>query len=102
MTNEQAGSPPKEKKEKKFRGVVVISRELCKGCSFCIEFCPTHVLELDKGFNAKGYHPPFLAKPDGCTGCDMCGLYCPDFAIYGYREKNEEPAPVPVPEGGAK
>ncbi len=103
MTNEQAGSPPKETKEKKFRGVVVISRETCKGCGFCVEFCPTHVLELDKGFNAKGYHPPVFAHPDKCTGCDMCGLYCPDFAIFGYREKNEEKAEkAPVAQGGAR
>jgi 2-oxoglutarate ferredoxin oxidoreductase subunit delta len=72
--------------KKKARGVVVINRENCKGCAFCVEFCPPKVLELEKGYNVKGYHPPFLAKPDGCTGCDMCGLMCPDFAIYGYRE----------------
>ena len=38
-----------------------------------------------------------------CTGCDMCGLYCPDFAIFGYREKNEEKAEkAPVVQGGAR
>lgn len=77
-------------KKKNFRGVVVIKNESCKGCAFCVEFCPLGALELDKGYNAKGYHPPFLAKPELCNGCDMCGLYCPDFAIFGYREKLEE------------
>jgi len=23
--------------------------------------------------------------PDKCSGCDLCGMYCPDFAIYGKR-----------------
>ena len=89
MTEENTAEPPKEKKLKKnLGGVVKIERELCKGCGFCVEFCPTHVLELDKGFNAKGYHPPVFAHPENCNGCDMCGLFCPDFTIFGYREKD--------------
>ena len=85
MNTESSGAA----KAKKFRGVVVISRETCKGCAFCVEFCPTKALDLETGYNAKGYHPPTLARPEACNGCDMCGLFCPDFAIYGYREKAE-------------
>jgi 2-oxoglutarate ferredoxin oxidoreductase subunit delta len=85
-------SPAPVKKARKFRAVVPINRELCKGCGFCVEYCPLDALALEPGYNAKGYHPPFLAKPEVCNGCDMCGLYCPDFAIYGYREKVEEAA----------
>ncbi len=85
-------SAPAAKKEKKFRGVVVVNRDNCKGCAFCVEFCPTEALELEGDYNAKGYHPPYLATPEKCNGCDMCGLYCPDFAIFGYREKLEASA----------
>ena len=83
MTTETAPAP----KKKSFKGVVVVNRENCKGCAFCVEFCPLEALDLEEGYNAKGYHPPYLAKPEKCNGCDMCGLYCPDFAIFGYREK---------------
>ncbi|MBN2242299.1 MAG: ferredoxin family protein [Acidobacteria bacterium] len=75
------------KKSKEPRGKVFINSELCKGCGFCIEFCPTNVLEFSNTFNSKGYHPPAAARPENCTGCDLCGIYCPDFAIFGILMK---------------
>jgi 2-oxoglutarate ferredoxin oxidoreductase subunit delta len=69
------------------RGTVQIVVERCKACGFCVEFCPTKVLELSSAFNSKGYHPPHAVNPDKCSGCDLCGMYCPDFAIYGFRTK---------------
>ena len=67
------------------KGSVFIIIERCKGCGFCVEFCPTHVLSLSSAFNSKGYHPPHVVASEKCSGCDLCGLYCPDFAIYGAR-----------------
>ena len=42
------------------KGQVAITVERCKGCGFCVEFCPTHVLALSSAFNSKGYHPPHV------------------------------------------
>lgn len=67
------------------KGQVALVIERCKGCGICVEFCPTHVLELSSAFNSKGYHPPNVVKPDKCSGCGLCGMYCPDFAIFGWR-----------------
>jgi 2-oxoglutarate ferredoxin oxidoreductase subunit delta len=67
------------------KGSVQIVVERCKACGFCVEFCPTHVLELSSAFNAKGYHPPYMVNPEKCSGCDLCGMYCPDFAIFGFK-----------------
>lgn len=83
----QSGTPPKVKPRSKFRGIVVVERERCKGCGFCVEFCPTDALSLEPEFNRKGYHPPFVVEQQRCNGCNLCGLYCPDFAIFGVREK---------------
>jgi 2-oxoglutarate ferredoxin oxidoreductase subunit delta len=69
---------------KKSVGTVVITAERCKGCGFCVEFCPSKALTLSDQYNAKGYHPPVLISQDLCNGCNMCGLLCPDFAIYGF------------------
>ncbi len=77
----------KEKKKRKAKGTVYIKDELCKGCGFCIEFCPLHILAFSEKFNAKGYHPPELIDDDRCSGCDICGMYCPDFAIFGEKFK---------------
>lgn len=73
---------------RKGKGTVFVKEAVCKGCSFCVDFCPTHALEFAKEFNPKGYHYPWLARPEDCTGCDLCGLYCPDFAIHGVRFKD--------------
>ncbi len=78
---------PETKKAKGPRGVVILSTELCKGCGFCIEFCPSGVLEFSTEFNSKGYHPPCVVNADACTGCGLCGMYCPDFAIFGIIKK---------------
>jgi 2-oxoglutarate ferredoxin oxidoreductase subunit delta len=74
----------------KGKGIVFVRADICKGCSYCIDFCPTHALEFSREFNHKGYHYPTLAKPEACSGCDLCGLYCPDFAIYAVRLKDLE------------
>ena len=77
-------------KAKRASGVVYVDVKRCKGCGFCIEFCPPGVLEFSVEFNAQGYHSPRLTDPEGCTGCDLCGLYCPDFAIYAVMIKKEQ------------
>jgi 2-oxoglutarate ferredoxin oxidoreductase subunit delta len=73
------------------KGRVSIVVERCKACGFCVEFCPTKVLALSSAFNSKGYHPPHVIAPDKCSGCDLCGMYCPDFAIYGHKIQVPKP-----------
>lgn len=80
---------PDATKTKGPRGIVTVNVELCKGCGFCVEFCPAGVLAFSDEFNSKGYHPPHAIKPEVCTGCDLCGLYCPDFAIFGILLKDK-------------
>jgi 2-oxoglutarate ferredoxin oxidoreductase subunit delta len=72
------------------KGKVKILAERCKGCAFCVEFCPTKVLALSPEYNAKGYHPPQVLDIEKCSGCDLCGMYCPDFAIHGWKVTDEK------------
>ena len=88
-------------KARRVRGVVTITAGRCKGCGFCIAFCPPQVLRFSSQSNPQGYHPPELLNPEGCTGCDLCGLYCPDFAIYAVMRRDPLP-PSPGPESGGE
>jgi 2-oxoglutarate ferredoxin oxidoreductase subunit delta len=27
-----------------------------------------------------------VINPEKCSGCDLCGMFCPDFAIFGHRD----------------
>lgn len=46
----------------------------CKGCAFCVEFCPKDVYRMEDG-------RPVVEKPELCTGCALCVAICPEFAI---------------------
>jgi len=61
---------------------IVIIETRCKGCSFCIEFCPKDVLERDSKLNVRGIHPPRVKDEQSCVGCGICEEVCPDFAIF--------------------
>lgn len=63
------------------RGEILVINERCKGCGFCVEYCPRDVLELSADFNSKGYHPPVAKRIDRCTICGLCEALCPEFAI---------------------
>ena len=63
-------------------GDVKIDKEQCKGCEFCIEYCPRDVLELSPDFNRKGYHYPIILKQGACVDCGLCEMICPEFSIF--------------------
>lgn len=63
-------------------GEIHVLLERCKGCGWCIEFCPRSVLKVSDETNSKGYHPPKGEQTDACVSCGLCELLCPEFAIY--------------------
>jgi len=68
------------------RGWIVVDELFCKGCENCVHECPQQVLALDmEHLTPKGYHPVTLIA-DGCTGCAICAIICPEAALTVYRE----------------
>ena len=72
------------------KGIVHILEDRCKGCEYCVDYCPKDVLKLSTHFNQKGYHPPFVLKPDDCVNCHYCEIICPEFAIYSVEDPSTE------------
>jgi len=72
-------------------GNVHIDIEQCKGCEFCIEYCPKDVLALSKDFNRKGYHYPIIVKQGACVNCTLCEMICPDFSIFVVAGESTHP-----------
>jgi len=64
------------------QGIIHVIEERCKGCGFCVEFCPRGVFIISTRANLKGYHPPEITDSSQCADCGLCALLCPDFAIY--------------------
>ncbi|MCG6551118.1 MAG: 4Fe-4S dicluster domain-containing protein [Candidatus Magnetominusculus sp. LBB02] len=69
------------------KGKITISKELCKGCTFCVTACPKKILRLSKEFNSSGYFPAIVDNMELCTGCAMCAEMCPEIAIEVWREQ---------------
>ena len=71
-------------------GTIAVDENLCKACELCIENCPMQVIALDKNYiTPRGFHPAAIYK-EGCTGCGICAVICPEAAITVYREKRVE------------
>lgn len=70
------------KSSKKSNNKIHINLKRCKGCGFCIEFCPTKTLKFSDTYGEKGYRFPVVEDESKCVGCKLCEKYCPDFAIW--------------------
>ncbi len=84
------------------RGEVVIFEDRCKGCGFCVEYCPRDVLVLSERFNRKGYHPPEVLRRGECLNCSLCEMICPEFAIFSIEVAAAAAAPAGTAAAGAE
>jgi len=63
-TDERKGTTPE----------ITIRAEWCKACEFCVMFCPTDVLRMERTL-------PVVVDARRCSRCQLCVAVCPDFAI---------------------
>jgi len=73
-----------EKTQAKSR--VAIDENYCKGCGFCVEFCPKGCIVISKDkVSSQGYLLPVFERPERCTGCGICGIMCPAMSLEVYK-----------------
>ena len=81
---------------KKGKYAIEVYNSWCKRCGICVAFCPTEALAQDE------FGAVYVKDPDRCTGCQLCELRCPDFAIQvRTSRRKEEKAPPEVREGNS-
>ena len=81
---------PFDQAEKAIRPAkVLIDKERCKGCGYCVEFCPREALVMSDELSSKGYTLAAVADESKCLGCGLCDILCPEFAIHVVSNYNE-------------
>jgi 2-oxoglutarate ferredoxin oxidoreductase subunit delta len=80
---EKIRHPPIDKeKMEQVQAEIHLLKDQCKGCGYCIEYCPRKVLEESEEINARGVRPPKVVDNSKCIICSFCTAVCPDFAIF--------------------
>jgi 2-oxoglutarate ferredoxin oxidoreductase subunit delta len=71
---------------------IVIDKDKCKACHYCIAVCPRDIIGTSKEINRLGYNyaEVIADKAHECTGCKSCAIMCPDIAISVYRCRKSE------------
>ncbi len=68
-------------------GRIVVDARVCKGCGYCINFCPKKVIHFGETRNSSGYGNRVAEQIEGadCVACKTCAIVCPDSAITVYK-----------------
>jgi 2-oxoglutarate ferredoxin oxidoreductase subunit delta len=86
---ERIRHPPLDKEKMEHpRAEIHLLKDQCKGCGYCIEYCPRQVLEESDEINARGIRPPKVVDSEKCIMCGFCTSICPDFAIFVEEKSN--------------
>ena len=70
--------------------VILIDRDLCKGCDICVQVCKPEGLKMVDAPDKWEGAVVDMVRPDDCTFCKLCELQCPDFAIRVLRKDEEK------------
>lgn len=63
----------------------IIQKELCTGCSACLNTCPVGCIKMNA--DEKGFRYPFVDR-NQCIGCHQCEIICPVLTSEGISLSN--------------
>ena len=69
---------------------VSIDKEKCKGCQYCVLYCPHKCIEMSKELNKHGVNYAVFVKKQACTQCGICQMVCPDTCVVVYKGIGDE------------
>ena len=69
---------------------IIIDEGFCKGCIICVDVCPVDALEMVPVGSRWQGHLAVIKNIEACTGCMLCELQCPDFAILVDKPEKEK------------
>ncbi|MBU1863569.1 MAG: ferredoxin family protein [Candidatus Omnitrophica bacterium] len=69
------------------RGKITIDKDRCKGCEYCIIYCPQKCIALSRDINMRGVQYAVFINPEPCTACTICARICPDICIEVFQRK---------------
>lgn len=94
-THAHAADAPREAPVRRGTARLEITEAWCKGqaCAICVRACPEGILAIDRRDTL------VVTRPEACTGCRLCELLCPDFAVAVHVTRDG--AGLPEPTGGA-
>ncbi len=61
--------------------MITLTPGLCKGCGYCIQFCPKKILAFGEERNRRGHFYPVYTDSSKCISCAICASMCPEGAI---------------------
>ena len=88
--NEDALARRAKRQPSQTKNTITVVPVYCKGCTLCVEVCPTGTLLLEDNIESKFGVSVRVDAEDHCIGCKMCEFRCPDFAIFVNYENDAE------------
>ena len=59
---------------------IVVHKERCKGCGYCVETCKQKALSFSEHMNDQGIVYVHVDESK-CVGCGLCYTMCPDLVF---------------------
>jgi len=72
------------------RGKITIDVKRCKGCEYCIIYCPKKCITLSHDINMLGVRYAEFSNPEACIACNICARVCPEVCIEVYERKGPQ------------
>ncbi|CAH2213805.1 4Fe-4S binding protein [Tepidibacter aestuarii] len=59
---------------------LILHKESCKSCHYCINICPKDAISLSSYMNSKGYQT-IKVDEEKCVKCGSCYVMCPEYVF---------------------